>query len=256
MESPAGSEITVHDRKTNSVRVNLNRIESKPPRWRGATAPPVAIAATGCSGPLSTLDPAGPAADAIAILWWIMLAGSVAILLLVLGLIALAFRHGFRRSERPTSARLWLIGGGIVFPVTVLTALLVAGLVLGERTIPAAAGASVTVTAEASRYRWRFAYPGTAATATEDVLHIPAGRPVIVEIGTRDVIHSFWVPQLGGKMDAIPGHVNRLRIETFAPGTHAGVCAEYCGVGHAGHVFRVVAHAPAQWARFARGGRL
>lgn len=206
--------------------------------------------ATGCAGPLSTLSPAGPAAEAIAILWWIMLAGSGLILLLVIGLMVLAFRRG---GGGPVSARLWLIGGGIIFPAVILTVLLIAGLILGERTIPGSRAHAVTVAAEADQYHWRFSYPGTQANATEGVLHIPAGRPVIVEISSSDVIHSFWVPQLGGKMDAIPGHVNRLRIEAFAPGDFAGVCAEYCGVGHAGHIFRVVAHGPSQWTRFAQG---
>ncbi len=206
------------------------------------------LAVAGCSGPLSTLDPAGPSAAAIARLWWIMLAGAAAILALVLGLLALSFRHPPQRSPE----RLWLIGGGIVFPMTVLTALLVTGIVLGERSIPARADA-LEVGAEASQYRWRFAYPGTGAPPTEGVLHIPAGQPVTVAIGTADVIHSFWVPRLGGKLDAIPGHVNRLTIQADVPGTYHGQCAEYCGTGHARHNFRVIAHAPPDWRRFAAG---
>ncbi|OWK28310.1 cytochrome c oxidase subunit II [Sphingomonas mucosissima] len=207
----------------------------------------MALTAAGCSGPMSTLDPAGPSAAAIAQLWWIMLAGAAAILALVLGLLALSFRP-----PRQSSERLWLIGGGIVFPLTVLTALLVAGIVLGERSIPARTDA-LEVTAEASQYRWRFSYP-TGAAPTDGILHIPAGEPVTVAITTTDVIHSFWVPRLGGKMDAVPGHVNRLTIEASAPGTYLGICAEYCGTGHARHGFRVVAHAPPQWRAFNSGG--
>lgn len=199
---------------------------------------------------MSTLAPAGPAASAIAELWWIMLAGAAAIFALVLGLLALSFR----RTPRRASERVWLIGGGIVFPITVLTALLIAGIILGERSIPARAGA-LEVAAEASQYRWRFFYPGTGAAPTDGLLHIPAGRPVTVALSTTDVIHSFWVPRLGGKMDAIPGHVNRLTIEASRPGTYFGLCAEYCGVGHSRHGFRVIAHAPAEWRGFAAGAK-
>lgn len=216
--------------------------------WRGVAALPMAAVA-GCSGHLSTLAPAGPAAQSIARLWWGMLAGSAAILLLVCVLLALSFGR-----PRAASAKAWLVGGGIVFPAVVLAALLVAALVTGERLIPAASGAQ-GVAARAGQYRWTFAYPGTAARATAGVLHIPAGRPVTVTITTEDVIHSFWVPRLGGKMDAIPGHANRLTIMADAPGTYHGVCAEYCGTGHSGHVFRVVAHPAAGWAAFAQGAR-
>ena len=178
-----------------------------------------------------------------------MLAGAAAILALVLGLLALSFR----RTRRVASERLWLIGGGIVFPLATLTILLVAGIALGERSVPARPGAMV-VEGEASQYRWRFSYPETGASPTEGLLHIPAGRPVTVALSTKDVIHSFWVPRLGGKMDAIPGHVNRLTIQASAPGTYFGLCAEYCGVGHSRHGFRVIAHAPAEWQAIAAGG--
>jgi heme/copper-type cytochrome/quinol oxidase subunit 2 len=82
------------------------------------------------------------------------------------------------------------------------------------------------------------------------VLHIPAGRPADLVITSTDVIHSFWIPRLAGKMDAIPGHTNRLRIVADAPGTYRGECAEYCGVGHKNHGFTVVAHDAAGWAAF------
>ncbi|EQB05513.1 hypothetical protein L288_12775 [Sphingobium quisquiliarum P25] len=210
----------------------------------------IASALSGCDAPLSALAPAGPTASAIAELWWIMLAGAAGILALVLGLLALSFR----RRSRTAPERLWLIGGGIIFPITLLTALLAAAIVLGERSIPARAGA-MEVEAESSQYRWRFSYPGTGALPTDETLHIPAGRPVTVALSTKDVIHSFWVPRLGGKMDAIPGHVNRLTIQASVPGTYFGLCAEYCGVGHSRHGFQVIAHAPAEWRAFAAGGR-
>lgn len=190
---------------------------------------------------MSTLDTAGPAARTIAELWWVMLAGSAAILLLVVALFALAFRRG---GEGSASTKRWIIGAGLAFPLTVLAMLTAYALVVGERLLPREGSDVVTVRAVAERWRWTFEQPAPsgARVTTVGTLHIPAGRPVDVRIETRDVIHSFWVPRLGGKMDAIPGRVNTLRIEADQPGEYAAVCAEYCGPGHAGHSFRVVAH--------------
>ena len=111
----------------------------------------------------------------------------------------------------------------------------------------------VTVGVEARRYAWAFRHPG--GRATEGVLHIPAGRPVDLSITATDVIHSFWVPRLAGKMDAIPGHTNRLRIVASRPGIYRGECAEYCGTGHKDHGFTVVAHDAAGWSAFTGGRR-
>ena len=79
--------------------------------------------------------------------------------------------------------------------------------------------------------------------ADANELHIPVGRPVVLELRSADVIHSFWVPHLSGKMDMIPGRTNLLRIEAAKPGQYGGVCAEYCGRAHALMGFVVVAHA-------------
>ena len=126
-------------------------------------------------------------------------------------------------------------------------------LILGARTLPNPAPDTVTVGVEARRYAWVFRHPG--GRETQGVLHIPAGRPVDASITATDVIHSFWVPRLAGKMDAIPGHTNVLRIVATRPGTYRGECAEYCGTGHKDHGFTVVAHDAAGWAAFVGGTR-
>src|SRR3546814_15122643 len=81
-------------------------------------------------------------------------------------------------------------------------------------------------------------------------LHIPVGKPVLLELEAANVIHSFWVPRLGGKMDMIPGRTNRLLIQADAPGIYKGQCAEYCGGPHALMGFVVVAHTPQDFARW------
>lgn len=211
------------------------------------------MALTGCAGELSTLDPAGPAARTIATLWWVMLAGAVAISALVMVLLALAFRRRTGGVNETRHERLWIVYLGIGFPVVVLLALLVYGLVVGERLIPREADDVVSVQAEARRWTWSFSYADAPGRVTEDVLHIPVGQPVDVAITTADVIHSFWVPRLAGKLDAIPGHVNVLRIEADEPGVYAGVSAEFSGDGYDRFTFQVVAHDPAGWDEFLMG---
>lgn len=207
----------------------------------------------GCEGALSIVDPAGPAAGQIATLWWVMLFGSIAIFGLVMALVILAFRAPRRAVEETRRERRWIIGLGLAFPSLVLAALLAYGLVIGERLLPREGVAPVRVEAEAERWRWTFAYADRPGWTSEGELHIPAGRPVDVAITSRDVIHSFWVPRLAGKIDAIPGHVNTLRIEADAPGRYEGRSAEFSGPGYGDFGFVVIAHDEAGWAAFVSG---
>lgn len=203
------------------------------------------------------LHPAGPTARTIADLWWVMLAGGVAIFLLVMALLVAAlYRPGNPAADvgDETGTRVWMWGLGLGFPLMTLAALTGYGLFIGERLLPRGASDLVTVQAEARQWAWTFRYAGAAVPATEGVLHIPAGRPVNVQITSTDVIHSFWVPRLAGKLDAIPGHVNVLRIEAAAAGIYAGQSAEFSGRGYREHVFLVEAHDAASWATFLTDG--
>jgi cytochrome c oxidase subunit II len=212
-----------------------------------ATAPLLGAALSACSGDLSTLDPAGPAARAIATLWWIMLAGATVIFAAVSGVLVLAWRRpGALGDDPPRRLILW---GGLVMPSAVLAALVAAAFVLGERLVARSDGAApLVIEAEASRWAWTFTYPEAGGRATAGVLHLPAGRDVTFVVTSADVIHSFWIPRLGGKIDAIPGHPNRITLRADRPGTYGGVCAEYCGEGHAAMRFTVEAHDPADYA--------
>lgn len=180
-----------------------------------------------CSGDFSTLDPAGPAAAEVARLWWVMLAGALVILT---GVVATAL-WSLRRRERPrtfSDARV-LIGWGLVFPTITLTALMIFALAGGERLF-GDRDAPLDVSAHARQFAWTFTYADGTETP---VLHVAAGQPFRLRITSEDVIHSFWVPRLGGKMDAIPGRENIMVLEADAPGRYRGLCAEYCGIGHA-----------------------
>ncbi len=182
-------------------------------------------------------------------MWWILLGGAALIFLFVMLLLALALRArpGAGRGPAQAGERVWLWGLGLAFPLVVLAALTAYGLTVGERLRPRPSDRVVTVGAEARQWAWRFTYADAPGLATEGVLHIPAGRPVDVRITSQDVIHSFWVPRLAGKLDAVPGHVNVLRIEADRPGEYAGVSSEYSGPGYLDHGFAVIAHDPAQW---------
>lgn len=170
-----------------------------------------------------------------------MLVGAAGLTLFVLALVAI----GFGRPRDVPEGR-WTFGLGVWFSLGVLALTLVAALWVGERILPH--GPALEVRAHARQWAWTFTRPGPdGPVETEGVLHIPAGQPVDVLISAADVIHSFWVPQLGGKMDAIPGRVNRLRIEATQPGTYEGLCAEFCGLEHATMRFEVIAHDPSDW---------
>jgi cytochrome c oxidase subunit 2 len=198
----------------------------------------------GCSGALSTLDPAGPRAQNLATLWWAMLAGSVALFALVIGLFALVYlRPAWIARVSPAQ---WIIGGGLVLPVPILILLTGTALVLGEQLLPKGE-APIRIEAHAQRWSWSFTHTGGAAP-DDGTLHMPSGQPVDIVVTAEDVIHSFWVPRLGGKIDAIPGRQNTIRLEADRPGIYWGICAEYCGPGHDTMLFRVEAHAPQDYA--------
>lgn len=168
--------------------------------------------------------------------------GSVVLFALVLSLLATSLlRPRLIARIKPMH---WIIGGGLVLPVPILLGLLFAALMLGERLLPLpGADAPMRIEAKASQWQWRFAYPSVAGSGETAVLHLPAGEPVDIVVTAEDVIHSFWIPRLGGKIDAIPGRENTIRLEASKPGTYRGICAEYCGQGHETMGFVVEAHA-------------
>jgi cytochrome c oxidase subunit II len=209
---------------------------------RAAVQPGLAAVLTGCSGPLSTLDPSGPAAASIATLWWLMLVGAVILFALVMVLFALVIRRpGWGSSVSPGR---WIVLGGLVLPAAVLLPLVAYALIAGEGLLPLPGRAPPRIEAVGRQWVWTFRYPNHGGVETRNVLHMSAGTPVDILVSSLDVIHAFWVPRLAGKIDAVPGHVNRLRIQADQPGRYAGQCNEFCGLGHAGMRFDVIVHRP------------
>jgi cytochrome c oxidase subunit 2 len=186
----------------------------------------------------SALAPAGPEARVLVEMSWVLFIGAAAIFALVMALLAWSLRGG--RAVREGAL---ILGGGIVFPTVTLAILLVYTLVRGEA-IQAPAEPALRIEVTGEQWWWRVRYLGADGRAdfeTANEIRIPVGKTVLLELKSADVIHSFWVPALAGKLDMIPGRTNRLRLLAERPGEYRGQCAEYCGGPHAFMAFFVVA---------------
>lgn len=212
----------------------------------------------GCEGIQSALDPHADHAARIAVLWWVMFAGAALISLAVAAATIYAMLGSPARRARFLDRKL-IVGGGILFPVATLTALLLYSLVLAQRIdAHTADDAPLRIEVRGEQWWWRVRYlddDGRPAFVTANEVRIPAGRAVELVLTTADVIHSFWVPGLAGKLDMIPGHVNRLRVRADETGVLRGQCAEYCGGPHALMAFFTVVETPDAFAAWAERQR-
>jgi cytochrome c oxidase subunit 2 len=102
---------------------------------------------------------------------------------------------------------------------------------------------------------WEYRYP-KEGIYTANELHIPIGRPVVLTLTSDNVIHDFWVPELSGKKDVVPGETHTEVIQATHAGTYLGQCAEYCGLGHADMRLRVIAESQADYDAWVRGEKL
>jgi cytochrome c oxidase subunit 2 len=225
-------------------------------RHRGLAAsavPALALLLAGCGGSQSSLAPKSHQARTLASLWWWMLGGACIGFAVVVLLLALTWTRRNRRGiggdteglepgER-FSMRV-VLGLGLGVPIAVLVALFVISDIFVIRTTqaPAAAKTALTVQVVGHQWWWEVRYPGTKAVTANEI-HVPVRTPVLVQVTTADVIHSFWVPELNRKIDTIPGRVNSIELEADQPGRYRGQCAEYCGLQHAHMALDVVADA-------------
>lgn len=201
-----------------------------------------------CSGVQSALAPAAEEAEQVATLFWVMAAGGFIIWLLVVALSLYASRRNSRPVGERAAGRL-IVLGGVVLPVTVLTALLSYTLWLMPSLRPFAGGEGVDLRVEivGHQFWWEVLYhrqDGSTVVSANEV-RLPAGERVEFELTSSDMIHSFWIPALGGKMDLVPGRINRMSFRPTKTGTYRGQCAEFCGTSHARMAFPVVVMQPA-----------
>ena len=202
---------------------------------------------TACGGNQAMFNPQGPPARSIASLGWLLLTVCAAIYVVVIAVAAWALLR--RRDDadglpqttrRLTTAVIAATGVSIAILVVFTVSSVFAGRGLTSPTGPGA----ITVDVIGHQWWWEFQYrdvtPSDFVTSPNE-LHIPVGVPVHIKAMSRDVIHSFWVPNLHGKRDLIPGQVTNTWIQADTPGTYRGQCAEYCGHQHANVAFVVVA---------------
>lgn len=190
-----------------------------------------AAATSGCSG---VFDPQTTEADRIAALWWVMLAISVIVGLLVLALLAWALMRPARPSVFETHPRVlgaFIFLGGAAVPFVILVAVFGWSLDISDRSgSPMASDYVIQVTGH--QFWYEVHYPAENVTV-RDELHIPAGKRTRIEVTSADVIHSLWIPELNGKIDMFPGRTTRIFMSDPSPGTYEARCAEFCGVDHA-----------------------
>jgi len=219
-------------------------------RWLLAAA---ATAASGCSGNQSMFNPQGPPARSIASLGWFLFGVSAVVYVAVLVPTAWALvRRRQRSDDEPDTDRAltrWVTAAAGVTVVTLIVLTVVSVSAGRGLTSPSGQGA-VTVDVIGHQWWWDFQYrdvsPGDTF-ASPNELHIPVGVPIVLNVVSRDVIHSFWVPNLHGKRDLIPGQVTRTWIQADTPGVYRGQCAEFCGHQHANMGLTVVAEPIAQF---------
>lgn len=221
------------------------------------------IFASGCSGVQSALEPAGTEAAHIDALFIGVTVFCTLVFVAVFAAAGAALFGGRSWRARLANDRV-VIGGGIVFPMVALSVLLGLGIYVmsfggsaGRGTglrltvddamaSEAARESGIAIAVSGERWWWRVAYvlPDGRRFESANELRLPVGEPVPVLLTSPDVIHSFWVPKLAGKLDMIPGRVNTQTLTATGPGVSRGQCAEYCGGAHALMAFYVVAMPP------------
>lgn len=199
----------------------------------------------------SVFDPNSPQAQAIARLFWFDLIIAAVIFLTVAALVLFVSARFRQRAGRPEprqdegNPRLELLW--TLIPALILTALFWRTARTMQIVNPPVRQRTPNVVVIGHQWWWEYHYP-QSGVVTANELHMPAGSDWLLRVLSADVIHDFWVPDLGGKVDAIPGHPNYLWIDPRRPGTYLGTCAEFCGNEHALMGIRVIVQSPPAFA--------
>lgn len=229
---------------------------------RLAALVPLALLA-GCRSVQSTFNAHGPAAHRIAGLSWFMTVLFLIVTVAMWALFGFAFyrRRGSLDEHEPITAgggEIWIAIGGFAVPLLVLSTLFVLGLgLLRDFPIHGMHGSAMRtamartmkpeIRITGHQWWWEIEYLNDDRSkefTTANELHLPTGRPVNIEMETDDVMHSFWVPALHGKVDLIPGQPNYIRLIASEPGEYKGQCAEFCGAEHSKMRILAIAQAP------------
>jgi cytochrome c oxidase subunit 2 len=206
--------------------------------------------------PMSTLAPRSDLANwCYGMLLEVTAWDSLILLIVIVGFILAVFFFSTRVGEAgpPTAVSsdlkleiAWTLG-----PALVLLFISIPTVRLIFRTQPRNPPAnSLPITVIAHQWWWEFRYDDGSGVKTANELHIPDDRPIHLSLVSNDVIHSFWVPRLGGKRDVVPGQVNHIDLIARVPGEYYGQCAEFCGLSHANMRFRIFVDQPDDFARW------
>jgi cytochrome c oxidase subunit II len=214
---------------------------------------------SGCRGVQSALDPAGPQSGRVSRLWWLMFYVCSAVFLLVSLAVLIAIFHRRKGKEKngdspdtsPEPKReqrmTRVVMGSVGLTIVILFVFLISDFSTGRSlySLPSEQALSIKITGH--QWWWDVEYEGEPASnivRTANEIHIPVGQPVKFRLASTDVIHSFWVPNLSGKKDLIPGHETVLTFQADRVGEFRGQCAEFCGYQHAHMGLTIVAEPP------------
>ncbi len=213
----------------------------------------------GCArhAPQSTITSSSPTQSSIGFVYWLVIGITAAIFIIVEGLLLYA---AFRFRRRPGQGRPEQVHGNTrleiawtILPAVILLLIAIPTFVVMFRLSRASPADSLRIEVIGHQWWWEARYPDlNVVTANE--IHIPAGKPVNITLRSADVIHSFWVPRLAGKVDVIPNRVNRMpTLQADEPGVYEGQCAEFCGESHALMRFKVFADAQNDFDTWVKG---
>jgi cytochrome c oxidase subunit 2 len=202
----------------------------------------------------SMVDPAGPKSAMVDHFWhFLIITASVVTAIVFIALLIALFKR--RRPVEPQepavhrSLTRW-VSASVAMTLVIIVVFLVLDFRLGRAIATVPARTPLRVNVIGHQWWWEFQYPDSVPSnwiSTANELHIPVGRPVLLNMSSPDVIHSFWVPNLSGKKDLIPGHATETWIEADSAGVYRGQCAEFCGLEHAKMAMLVIADPPAKF---------
>ena len=208
----------------------------------------------------SVLDPSGPLAHRVASLWWFALITASIVWLATIGSLGLAAARARRRErqgeELPADDDRRMTRGvslAVGATVVILLTFLVTDLSVGRTLDPVPRAHPLTIELTGKQWWWDVTYADTSPQGrftTANEIHIPVGQPVLFVLNARDVIHSFWVPNLAGKKDLIPGYTQSMWFQADTAGDYRAQCAEFCGLQHAKMALHVIAESPADYRRW------
>jgi cytochrome c oxidase subunit 2 len=230
-------------------------------RGIGGLAAALCLALCGCSGWQSALDPHSPEAGHLRDLFWFFVAVCMFVWILVMAALAIVLlrrRAVSAEPEQDTTAQhrnkrfiVALLVGATAVILTIFTVI----SFYATRGFAWSDDSALKIKVTGQQWWWQVEYQSSDPSqifTTANEIHIPVGRRVTLDLEANDVIHSFWVPNLMGKQDLIPGRKNSLTIEADRAGLYRGQCAEFCGLEHAHMAIFVMAEPPAQFEAWRR----